>query len=113
MADTDFFAALDGLLASSAVVIDRPRGTGHPRYPAIVYPVDYGYLDGTVSGDGQGIDLFRGTAAGRGVVGAFVIVDPGKRDTEIKLLVDCSATEIDAVDGLLGRLSLPRAYLAR
>jgi len=26
----------------SEIVIDRPKGSHHPRYPEIVYPVDYG-----------------------------------------------------------------------
>jgi inorganic pyrophosphatase len=108
-----FFAAFDALLAASPVVIDRPAGVRHPRFPEIVYPVDYGYLDGTASGDGTGIDLFRGTAVGRGVVGAFVTVDPGKRDSEVKLLIDCTADEVDAIDDLLAALRLPRARLDR
>ncbi|ADG79448.1 Inorganic pyrophosphatase OS=Tsukamurella paurometabola (strain ATCC 8368 / DSM / CCUG 35730/ CIP 100753 / JCM 10117 / KCTC 9821 / NBRC 16120 / NCIMB 702349/ NCTC 13040) OX=521096 GN=Tpau_2850 PE=4 SV=1 [Tsukamurella paurometabola] len=113
MLEPDFFDALDRLLATSELIVDRRHGTAHPRYPGIVYPVDYGYLAGTVSGDGQGIDVFRGSDRGRGVVGAFVTVDRGKRDTEVKLLVDCTIAEIVAVDALLGRLHLPRARLVR
>ncbi|CAM3352958.1 inorganic diphosphatase [Deinococcus saxicola] len=38
------------------VRVDRPLGSVHPRYPNIVYPINYGELPGTVSGDGHPID---------------------------------------------------------
>ena len=44
-----FWERLDALLAQSRIVIDRPRGSHHPRFPQIVYEIDYGYLDGTTS----------------------------------------------------------------
>ncbi len=40
------------------VVIDRPLGSRHPRHPDIVYPVNYGYVPGTVSDDGMPIDVY-------------------------------------------------------
>lgn len=40
------------------VVIDRPLGTRHPRHPDICYPVNYGFVPGTVSGDGAPIDAY-------------------------------------------------------
>ena len=91
----ELFAALDHLAATSAVVIDRPRGSAHPRYPDAIYPLDYGYLDDTVSADGGGIDLFRGSAVGNGVVAAAVIADIVKKDVEVKILLECTAPEID------------------
>lgn len=90
----DLFSALDHLAATSTVVIDRPRGSAHPRYPAAIYPLDYGYLDGTVSADGDGIDLFRGSAVGNGVVAMAVIADIDKKDVEVKILLECTADEI-------------------
>lgn len=93
----ELFAALDHLAATSAVVIDRPpRGSAHPRYPPdAIYPLDYGYLDGTVSADGDGIDLFRGSAVGNGVVAVAVVADIVKKDVEVKILLECTAPEID------------------
>ncbi len=46
----DCWTRLDGLVASRDVVIDRPKGTTHPRFPGLVYPLDYGYLKGTSGG---------------------------------------------------------------
>ncbi|GCB57023.1 inorganic pyrophosphatase [Rhodococcus erythropolis] len=97
----DLFSALDHLAATSTVVIDRPRGSAHPRYPAAIYPLDYGYLDGTVSADGDGIDLFRGSAVGNGVVAVAVIADIDKKDVEVKILLGCTADEIGTAAAFL------------
>jgi len=39
------------------VVIDRPMGSRHPRH-GFIYPVNYGYLPGEVSGDGEELDVY-------------------------------------------------------
>lgn len=88
-----FWEALDALVANSRIVIDRPRGTAHPRYPDVVYPLDYGYLEGTTSGDGGGIDVWLGSDAKRQVTALIITVDRAKRDGEIKLLLGCSQEE--------------------
>ena len=38
------------------MVVDRALGTAHPRYPDLIYPVNYGEIPVTLSGDGQPID---------------------------------------------------------
>ena len=40
------------------IVIDRPRGSTHPRSPDMVYPVNYGYVPGTMAPDGHPIDVY-------------------------------------------------------
>lgn len=40
-----------------AVTIDRPLGSRHPEH-GFVYPVNYGYVPDTVSGDGEEIDAY-------------------------------------------------------
>ena len=40
------------------IVIDRPLGSAHPKYPKTVYKVNYGYVPNTVSGDGEPIDVY-------------------------------------------------------
>lgn len=39
------------------VKIDRPLGSKHPKY-GFVYPVNYGYIPNTVSGDGEELDAY-------------------------------------------------------
>jgi inorganic pyrophosphatase len=83
----EFWDALDQLVAHAKVVIDRLKGSRHPRYPEIVYPLDYGYLDGTTAVDGGGVDVFRGSLAAPSIVGALCTVDLMKKDVEIKILL--------------------------
>ena len=40
------------------IVIDRPLGSTHPKYPKTVYKVNYGYVPDTVGGDGEPIDVY-------------------------------------------------------
>ena len=88
----DFWKALDELVDASGIVIDRPKGTVHPRYPDFTYKVDYGYLKGTSSMDGDGIDVWVGS--GKKTVDAVMcIVDLMKRDSEIKILIGCTEEE--------------------
>ncbi len=91
--DGPFWNAWDRLVAESQVVIDRPKYSAHPRYPHCIYPVDYGYLAGTASMDGSGIDLWRGTAPRQTVDALICTVDLVKRDSEVKLLLGCTAEE--------------------
>lgn len=39
------------------VQIDRPLGSKHPKYD-FVYPVNYGYVPNTISGDGEELDCY-------------------------------------------------------
>ena len=88
--ESEFWRAMERLIADSEIVIERARGTRHPEHTQIVYPLDYGCLKGTSSSDGEEIDLFLGTDPARRLTGAFVTVDLEKRDCEIKLLIGCT-----------------------
>jgi inorganic pyrophosphatase len=94
----DFWSALEILLRESRLVIDRPRGSCHPRFVHLVYPLDYGYLEGTRSMDGGGIDVWRGSNPVASLDGVLVTVDLVKKDSEIKLLVGCSEDDIAAAE---------------
>ena len=39
------------------VIVDRPLGSRHPEY-GFIYPVNYGYIPGTLAGDGEEIDAY-------------------------------------------------------
>jgi len=97
MYDSQFWTALDELVHSSTVVIDRPKGSPHPRFPQYIYPLDYGYLDNTSSMDGEGIDVWLGTDSSRSLSALICTVDLIKRDSEIKLLLGCTEKEIQTV----------------
>lgn len=40
------------------VIIDRPIGSRHPKYENLVYPVNYGYIDGVIAPDGEEQDAY-------------------------------------------------------
>ena len=92
-----FWHALDRLMSASEIVIDRPKGSPHPRFPSRIYPLDYGYLAGTASMDGDGIDLWRGSDPAQRLDAVVCTVDLMKRDSEIKLLIGCTKDEKAAV----------------
>jgi len=94
----EFWQALDQLAAEHNLVIDRPAGSAHPRYPDVIYPLDYGYLHGTSSSDGGGIDVWRGTLPNAQINAAVVTIDLVKRDSEIKLLMGCTEDEIEIIN---------------
>ncbi|HJJ12864.1 MAG: inorganic diphosphatase [Clostridia bacterium] len=39
------------------VEMDRPMGSRHPKH-GFIYPVNYGYVPNTVSGDGEELDCY-------------------------------------------------------
>jgi len=96
--DIAFWNRLDQLIASSEIVVDRPKGSTHPRYPRICYPLDYGFLQGTTGGDGNGVDVWIGTETRRDLKAIVCCVDSVKRDVEIKLLLGCSRVEVSLIE---------------
>lgn len=90
--DNYFWETLDILVNNSEIVIDRPKGTAHPKYPDFIYKVDYGYLKNTSSMDGAGIDVWVGTDK-KQTDAIMCIVDLMKRDSEIKILIGCTEEE--------------------
>ena len=88
----EFWEALEALVAHSEIVIDRPKGTAHPKYPDSIYQVDYGYLKGTSSMDGAGIDVWVGSGEKK-INAIMCVVDLMKRDSEIKILIGCPEEE--------------------
>lgn len=111
--DTLFWTHLDALVTTSDAVIDRPAGSRHPRRPDVVYPLDYGYLADTTAGDGDGIDLWLGSLAERGVTGIVCTADMHKRDAEIKLLLGCTVEEMTMIHQFLNSHGLGCMVLSR
>ncbi len=91
---TVFWKTLDELVKQSKIVINRPKGTAHPRFPDFVYEVDYGYLENTSSMNGAGIDVWVGTKECKSIDAFRCIVDLIKRDSEIKILIVCTEEKV-------------------
>lgn len=78
----EFWQAIDIPVAESELVIDRPKDSHHPRYPEVVYQVDYGYLKGSSSMDGGGIDVWKGPMENPAVDAVICIVDRFLNESE-------------------------------
>lgn len=95
--NSEFWGYLQELVDTSQIEIDRPKGSTHHRFGNDRYPVDYGYLKGTTSIDASGVDIWVGSHRQHQVVGVLLTVDLLKRDTELKILFDCTDGEIQSI----------------
>lgn len=77
------------------VSIDRPLGSAHPKH-GFVYPVNYGYIPGTHSGDGEELDAYvlgiRSSLAS--FIGECIAVVHRLDDDDDKLIVVPSGTSM-------------------
>ena len=69
--------------------IDRPMGSYHPRHKDLYYPVNYGYVEGVIGGDGeeQDVYLLGETSAVTDFVGKVIAVYHRYDDNETKWVV--------------------------
>jgi len=95
--DTLFWHGMGNLLTTNKIIIDRPKGNRHPRYPEYIYPLDYGYLENTTASDGDGIDVWMGSYASKTLTGILCTFDNIKRDAEIKLLIGCTNEDVQII----------------
>ena len=109
----EFWNMLDKLFETHEIIRDRPKGSAHPKYKNYIYPLDYGYLKGTVSSDGAGIDVWCGSSKDKNVCAIISSIDFLKEDSEIKILYACTPEEIQLIyeehnrsDGMKGILSI-------
>ena len=113
--EPEFWEYLDRMVATSRLVIDRPKGSPHPGFPSNAYPLDYGYLEGTTTTDGGELDFWCGTLPEKNLDALLITVDLLKRDVEIKLLLGCTPSEQQAIldfhnDGLMRAVKMIRCY---
>ena len=71
------------------VTVDRPLGSYHPEHKDLYYPVNYGYIEGTIAADGEEEDAYI-----LGVeepvsefTGRIIAIIYRKNDVERKLIV--------------------------
>ncbi|MBP3399494.1 MAG: Inorganic pyrophosphatase [Erysipelotrichaceae bacterium] len=108
-----FWQKIDTLYYSSHMEIVRPKGTAHPQYKNLIYPLDYGYLTDTVGESGHGIAVFMGTSGVETVSTMIIAADILKKDVEIKLLVCCTPEEENAVLEFLNQTDFQKTILVR
>lgn len=93
----NFWNKLDNLVNIKEIVIDRARGSAHPRYADYIYPYNYGYLKDTTSSDGSGIDIWIGEGDIKKVTAIVTTFDALKNEIETKLLLGCSEIEMKEI----------------
>lgn len=40
------------------VKVDRPLGSSHPQHSDLIYPINYGYVEGIIAADGEEQDAY-------------------------------------------------------
>jgi inorganic pyrophosphatase len=71
------------------VTVDRPIGSHHPDYPDMIYPINYGYVEGEIAGDGEWQDAYvLGTDKPiKSISGTVIARIHRENDVEDKLVV--------------------------
>jgi inorganic pyrophosphatase len=108
--NVQFWLDLEQLVSSSTLHIDRPKGSSHPQYTDLIYPFDYGELEGTTGGDGAGIDVWVGSLE-KTVTGILATVDTVKRDSETKILLGCSGLEMQQIRDWYNNVAKVQCFL--
>jgi inorganic pyrophosphatase len=109
----DYWDTLEKLISENGITIDRPKGTSHPRYPGMIYRVNYGFINNTRSMDGNEIDVFEGESEKK-VNGIFCTIDTFKQDSEIKVLYACDESDIATIGRQLNETDYMKAiFIAR
>ena len=93
------------------VIVDRPLGSRHPRRPDLVYPINYGFMPRTVSGDGMPVDAYllgvdEAVDQAEGVVIAVIVRSD---DVEDKLVV-APAGELYTAAQIMERVAFQERY---
>jgi inorganic pyrophosphatase len=101
---TAFWQEMKQLVQANPVRIDRPKGSPHPRYPDVIYPLDYGYVENTTAADGGGIDVWLGSLGARTLTGILCTFDTLKRDMEIKILLGCTDADLETIQQFHGAM---------
>jgi inorganic pyrophosphatase len=97
--ESKFSQTVMELTELDSLVLDRPKGCAHPRYPVMIYRLDYGYLENTSAADGDGIDIWIGPLGRKTLTGILCTFDRLKHDAEIKLLIGCTLADVETIQG--------------
>lgn len=108
-----FWSYLDQLLENQPIMIDRPKGSAHHKYPEFIYPLDYGHLQGTSAMDGMCLDVWMGSSGRKSLEAVICTVDIHKRDAEVKLLVGCDSAEQDLLYELSNKCGMAGILIKR
>ena len=91
--------------------VDRPLGTAHPRDLEMIYPINYGYVDGVFADDGeeQDVYLFGADEPLESFEGVVIAVWHRFDDNEDKWIVSLNGEDVDD-DRILGEISFQEHF---
>ena len=91
--------------------IDRPLGSGHPKHPEMIYPINYGYVDGVFAGDGaeQDVYVFGTDKPLKTYTGKVIAVYHRLNDVEDKWIVSLNGESIPPED-ILDAINFQEQY---
>ena len=95
--NSGFWEEMLQLTKTHSIIIDRPKDQPHPRYPEMIYPLDYGYIKNTSASDGGGIDAWIGSLETKTLTGILCTFDTLKKDAEIKILLGCNTQDVERI----------------
>ncbi len=108
-ADEPDYSHIIGKMVSGTV--DRPLGTAHPRHPEMIYPINYGYVNHVLAGDGaeQDVYLFGTNKPLKSFRGKVIAVWHRFDDVEDKWIVSLNGEDI-AEEKILGDISFQEQF---
>ena len=91
--------------------IDRPLGSTHPKHPDIIYPINYGFVDGVFAGDGaeQDVYVFGTDQPLKTFAGKVIGVYHRLNDIEDKWIVSLTGDKLSA-DEILKAIAFQEQY---
>lgn len=91
--------------------VDRPLGTSHPQYSEMIYPINYGFVDGVTAGDGmeQDVYLFGTDEPLKNFEGKVIAVWHRFNDVEDKWIVSLDGEDIPE-EKILGDISFQEQF---
>lgn len=94
------------------IKVDRPLGSKHPKWDTI-YPVNYGYIPGTIAGDGEEIDVYilGESEPLEWYEGYIIAVINRKNDNEYKL-VACKSGDKYTKEEIYKQVEFQEKYFA-
>lgn len=108
-----FWQKLDTLLMSNEIKIKHRKGERHPQFHGIVYPIDFGFLEGTNGANNSEIGIYVGSKPSTLVQAMVVGCDILSKTVEVVLVVGCSDEEIEIIAKFLNSMEFQKALLIR
>ena len=107
-----FWQKVDTLYNFGDLKIVVKKGTPHEKYPALIYPCDYGYVKTLDSDEEVSMEVYRGSK-GRRIDALVICVDILMKHFEVKALLGLSEEEQEEVLRFLNQMDFQKTLVVR